>query len=82
MILVDIVVPSVEQTYDFSVDENAQIALVIEEIAEMICQKEHCTIRGNKEELILCRYEGQTVLNKNNTLRECGIATGTRLLLL
>ena len=53
MILVDIKVPGVEQTYDFSLDENAPIALVMEEIVEMIGQKEHCSIAGNKEELLL-----------------------------
>ena len=52
MILVDIKVPGVEQTYDFSLDENAPIALVMEEIVEMIGQKEHCSIAGNKEELL------------------------------
>lgn len=81
MILVDIKVPGVEQTYDFSLDENAPIALVMEEIVEMIGQKEHCTIAGNKEELLLCSYERQAVLPKKATLRECGIATGSRLLL-
>lgn len=82
MILVDITVPSVEHTYDFSLDENAPIALVMEEIVEMISQKEHCTIIGNREELLLCRYEGEIVLDRQSTLRECGVATGSRLLLI
>lgn len=81
MILVDVTVPSVEKTYDFNLDENAQIALVIEEIAGMICQKEHCEIIGNKEELLLCRYEEQVVLDRASTLRESGLENGGRLLL-
>ena len=81
MILVDVVVPGTEQIYDFSLDENAPIAMVIEEIAEMIKLKEHCAIRGNQEDLLLCRYEGQIVLDKTETLRTCGIVTGSRLLL-
>lgn len=81
MIMVDIKVPGVEQTYDFSLDENAPIMLVMEEIVEMIGQKEHCVIAGNREELLLCSYGSRTVLDKRATLRECGIVTGSRLLL-
>ena len=81
MILVDVTVPSVEKTYDFNLDENAQIALVIEEIAEMISQKEHCSIIGNKEDLLLCNYEGQVVLNKMASLKDYGLTNGNHLLL-
>lgn len=81
MILVDVTVPSVEKTYDFNLDENAQIALVIEEITGMISQKEHCSIVGNKENLLLCKYDGQVVLDKQSTLTECGVVNGGRLLL-
>ena len=81
MILVDVTVPSVEKTYDFSLDENAQIALVMEEIVEMISQKEHCSIIGNKEDLLLCKYDAQIVLDKQATLKDCGIVTGNKLLL-
>ena len=82
MILVDVVVPSIEQIYDFTLNERTRIELVIEEIVEMISQKEHCVLRGNKEDLILCDHNGQKVLDKNETLQSCGIVTGSRLLLL
>lgn len=81
MILVDVTVPSVEKTYDFNLDENAQISSVIEEIAGMICQMEHCSMIGKKDELLLCRYEEQVVLDKHSTLKECGIINGKKLLL-
>lgn len=82
MILVDVVVPSVEKTYDFRLDENAQIFLVVEEITEMIGRCEHCDMIGNKEEVLLCRFDGQIVLNKLSTLRDSGIKDGGRLMLL
>lgn len=82
MILVDVTVPSLDKTYDFRLDENAQIALVLEEIAEMISRREHCVITGNKEEMLLCRYEGQVVLNKLSTLQKSGVTDGSRLLFL
>lgn len=82
MILVDIVVPSVEKTYDFKLDENAQIALVLEEVIEMISRCEHCEMRGNKEEVLLCHLDTQVVLDKLSTLSDCGIRDGSRLMLL
>ncbi len=81
MILVDITVPSVEKTYDFNLDENAAIELVLEEIIEMICQKEHCKISGNKDDILLCKYVGQVVLDKKHTLADYGVVDGNRLLL-
>ncbi len=82
MILVDVTVPSVDKTYDFKLDENAQIALVLEEITEMVSRSEHCDMIGDKEEVLLCRYDGQVVLNKLSTLRDSGVTDGSRLLLL
>ena len=40
MILVDIYVPSIGNTYDFQLDEEVPVGNVIEEISEMIGQKE------------------------------------------
>ncbi len=81
MIVVDVAVPGVEQVYDFALDENAEIALVIEEIAEMISQKEHCGLCGSRDELLLCAYGGKAVLDRHATLKECGVVTGSRLLI-
>ena len=81
MILVDIAVPSVDRSYDFNLDENAPITMVLEEVIGMICQKEQCKLIGDKAELLLCKYEGQIILNKEKTLKECGIKNGNRLLL-
>ncbi|CBK75874.1 hypothetical protein CIY_34180 [Butyrivibrio fibrisolvens 16/4] len=40
MILVDINVPSIDKYYDFLLNENTPIASIIDEITEMIGQKE------------------------------------------
>ena len=40
MVLVDVFVPSVDKTYNFSLNENVTIDAVILEITEMIEQKE------------------------------------------
>ena len=40
MIIVDVYVPVYEKTYDMEIDEGLGIAMVIEEMATIICQKE------------------------------------------
>ena len=81
MILVDIYVPSVDKTYDFQLNEQIPVSMVIEEIGEMIGQKEHATLKGNASDLTLCSYVSRTVLNREKTLEQEGIVTGNRLLL-
>lgn len=81
MILVDIYVPSVDKTYDFQLNEQISIATVVEEISEMIGQKEHSKISGDIKDLVLCTYETGAILNKTLTLEETGVITGQKLLL-
>lgn len=81
MILVDIYVPSVDQEFDFGLDETAKIAGIIEEIASMVSQKEQCELKGNTEELLLCSMRDKAILPREKTLAECDIVNGSRLLL-
>ena len=81
MILVDIFVPAMNQTYDFKLDENGKSEEVIEEISAMICQKEQCIMAGNQKELILCLEDAGRVIQAKETLKEAGAATGKRLIL-
>lgn len=79
MILVEIVVPSVDTTYDFQLDEDATVYNIIGEISELISQKEHCNVVGNYDNLMLCSLKNHQILSINNTLRECGVQTGDSL---
>jgi len=81
MILVDIYVPSVDNTYDFQLDEDSYVYAVIEEIGELIGQKEHCQIIGDMENLMLCALKDKQILPKDSTLAECGVRTGNSLIL-
>lgn len=81
MILVDIYVPSVNQTYDFSLDEYSGIEIVMEEITAMICQKEQCELTGDPSELMLCAVDGKKVLSRSLTLYDEGVTTGSKLIL-
>ena len=40
MVLVDICIVSIDKTYDFNLDEDTPISVLIEEIGEMVSQKE------------------------------------------
>lgn len=81
MITVDIYVPSVNRVYDFQLDENTQIGNVIDEVSELIEQKEHCTIAGNRAELVLCLKKDSMLLPVGMTLGECGVRTGNSMIL-
>ena len=81
MILVDVYVPSVDNVYDFQLDEDSPIYLIVEEIGELIGQKEHSNIVGNIENLLLCSYKDKRILPKDSTLALCGIQTGNSLIL-
>ena len=81
MMMVDIYVPGVDQTYDFNVDENAKISLLLEELVGMICQKEHCTLSGSIKEMLLVSQNQKKVLNSDLTLSHYKIVQGDRLML-
>lgn len=81
MILVDIYIPSVDKTYDFSLDETVEIQTIIEEIVEMVGQKEHTTITGDMAALWLCDSLTKRKLPRTALLEDCGIHNGSSLLL-
>ncbi|MGL5436041.1 MAG: hypothetical protein ACRDBO_11660 [Lachnospiraceae bacterium] len=81
MILVDIFAPVMNQNYDFSLDEHAKISLLLEEISEMICQKEQCQLNGSVKELLLISQKRQRILNSELTLAHYHIAPGDRLIM-
>ena len=62
MILVDIYVPSVDQTYNFSLSEDIGIEAIVNEIIGMISQKEQTVLVGNQEELNLYSINDKRIL--------------------
>lgn len=63
------------------IDEKALISSVIEEISEMISQKEKCNVEGEISKLMLCDPENEFILPGWKTLYQCGIVTGKQLVL-
>lgn len=81
MIIVDVFVPVVNKEYDFSINEKSAISLVIEEISEMIAQKEGFLTVRHPENFILCNAETNGIMDTKMTLESYGIGNGGRLIL-
>ncbi len=81
MILVDIYVPAVDKTYDFELNENVRIDTVIEELSEMVGQKERSALKGRVDELVLCDKNSERILNRDDSLSSAGITNGGSLIL-
>ena len=81
MIFVDVYVPSLDKEYDFHLDETVTVDTLIREMAEIISQKEQCEIIGNKKDFMLCLQEKEKILPFHMTLQECGVHTGSRIIL-
>ena len=81
MIMVDVYVPALDMVYDFSLAEDVAIEVLIEELAEMVCQRERLTPPRELEGFSLCCVSSGSILPKEATLTDCGVVTGNRLIL-
>lgn len=81
MITVDIYVPYLNVSYDFSLDETASVGLVIEEIAALICLKERWPTSQAANQLELYDSAHRKALLRTSSLYESGIHSGQRLIL-
>lgn len=81
MILVDVFVPSIDRTYNFSLDENVALSVLVEELIELVERKEQTSFAGNRTTVSLISGTTRRVLPPHNTLKECGVPTGSTLLL-
>lgn len=81
MIAVDVHVPYLGQTYDFSLDETAPIASLIDELANKICLKERFPIPASTGGLGLFAPRQARALPPTSTLAREKIDAGQRLIL-
>lgn len=82
MILVEIAVPSTDGSYEFKLNEDVPVGILLEEICSVVSEKEQCSVSDNGEPLILFNYQRKTELSPNMTLYENGITSGDKLYLL
>ena len=81
MIVVNVTVPAMEKVYNMNLEEKAHVADIIAEIAGLICQKEHVTLRGDIREMVLTSKDRGIILDREKTLQDYGILTGAELLI-
>ena len=79
MILVDIYIPSLDEVFDFKVDETAKITNVVQEISEMMCKKYKTELNLPSEQFFLCSADQSKILNGDTSLEDNGIVNGSRL---
>ena len=82
MIMVDIFVPVLNNQYNFKLNDECPISVVIEEISGVVAQKERTELIGDKTKLELCLCAEKRILPKNMSLKACGIKNGSLLMLL
>jgi len=95
VITVDIYVPVLDASYDFGLDETTPIALLIDEIAAMVCSKEHWPLPASTSRMdlfsatnrrqvngsLLFSPTNKRCLNRSKTLSEEAVVQGDRLIL-
>ena len=81
MILTDIYVPALNETYDFQLDETVPVRLLIDEIAGIVQKKAGGIEEAVSHPFVLCSFEQMRILEGSKTLRESGIRNGNALLL-
>lgn len=82
MILVDVYVPSLDDTYDFMLDENTEIDKILLEITEMINKKVSSKTEKASEEFLLYWLDNKCVLDRKRTLQNSGVIDGCKLMLI
>lgn len=81
VIMLEISIPAIDKEYDFKIDEDASVKLIIEEIAEMVCRREQNNLIGDESEFLLCNINTNTIFDKNKSLRDYGIGNGEKLIM-
>ena len=80
MVLVDIYIPAIDDTYDFMLDENACIEQIKEEIYEILSKKMQESKDENGKAFSLWIADARCMLKGEKTLYESGVTDGTRMI--
>ena len=79
MVLVDIYIPAIDDTYDFMLDENACIEQIKEEIYEILSKKMQESKDENGKAFSLWIADARCMLKDEKTLYESGVTDGTTM---
>lgn len=79
MILVDVQVVATGEIYDFELDENQAVEILLKEIKQLISEKEQRTF--SDEKFYLYAMYRECFLLENMSMKEQGVRSGERLIL-
>ncbi|MCH5197892.1 MAG: glutamyl-tRNA amidotransferase [Oscillospiraceae bacterium] len=78
---IDVMVPSLSKKYEFDINEDKELSVIIEEIVEAVCQKENTAIKGDIAQMLLLHKESKSILIKYQTPVSAGIKNGDTLII-
>lgn len=83
MIMVDIYMPAIDESFDFMIDENADLDVVVLEVSEMIARKTGSELKpeSDGDGFVLYYMDRRVPLMSDKTLYESGVRDGDRLIL-
>lgn len=81
MIIVDVVVPALNRTYNFNLDEEVPIRVLIEEISELICKKERSDPEGDRARFVMGSIDRRECFDPEESLRSYSVKQGDKLIL-
>lgn len=81
MIIVDVFVPSLDHTYNLNIDEETKIGILIEEMSELICKKNHSDLSGEIGRFALGSVDKKICFDPKKTLQNYSIKNGEKLIL-
>lgn len=82
MITVEVFAPMLNKSYDFKLDEDVKINILLEEILEMLCRKEKKEMTCKFSDFCLACVDNGVILNNSAFLNDYKIKNGSRLILI
>lgn len=80
MIMIDVLVPPIDEAFDFEIDETAKVSTLREEVEDLIMKRKEAVFGTESRELF--HYRLGDFLNENEALNKQGIRNGDRLILI
>ncbi len=81
MILVDVQIPAMDRVYDFELDEELTAKVAMQDIQMLVSKLEKVSERG-KEDSYLYSLRQDSILKREETLKQQGVRDGDRLILI
>lgn len=79
---IELEVPMLDCRIEMQINEQLELRALLEEIIELICQREHCVLQGDPAQLMLAHRDGKQILSLDQKPVPAGIRNGDRLILI